>query len=174
MGQAAQIYSKVALKPPNFGQACQKLENSDKPHVPQSFRILIPRILPALYEIRNNRNVRHVGGDVSPNQMDTVAVLSMCNWIVGEFVRVYHELTIDQAQKVVDSFANVRIPVVWTDGATKRVLQPALKLPEQLLLLIATTLPEVSLEQLLTWSDAPDKAYFIRLMGSFHKKRFAE
>ena len=44
MAQAAQIYSKVDLKPPSFGQACQKLENNDKPHVPRSFRILIPRI----------------------------------------------------------------------------------------------------------------------------------
>ena len=98
----------------------------------------------------------------------------MCNWIMGEFVRVYHDLTIDQAQKVVDLLANVRIPVVWTDGTTKRVLQPDLKLPEQLLLLIATTLPEVSFEQLLSWSEAPDKASFIRLMRSFQKKRFAE
>jgi hypothetical protein len=173
-GHAKGRYAAAPSKPANFPTACQKLENNALPHVPRSFQILIPRMLPALYEVRNNRSVGHVGGDVNPNHMDSVAVLSMCNWVMSELVRVYHGLTTGEAQKVVDALAEIRIPAVWTDGFTKRVLQPTLKLPEQLLLLIATTISAVTSQQLLDWSEAPDKRYFMKLLRGFHKKRLIE
>src|ERR1700761_7472834 len=74
-GYAKGIYETSPFKPSNFVDACKKLENNAG--VPRSFQILIPRILPALYEIRNNRNVGHVGGDIDPNLMDAQAVVSM-------------------------------------------------------------------------------------------------
>jgi hypothetical protein len=171
-GHAKSAYPAGPSKPGNFEQACKRLENNA--HVPRSFQILIPRMLPALYEIRSNRSVGHIGGDVDPNHMDAIAVLSMCNWIMGELVRVYHALSVPEAQKVVDALAEVRIPVVWSDGSTKRVLNPSLKLPEQLLLLIATTLPQISVAELQAWSEASDKKYFMRLLRGLHKKRQIE
>jgi len=106
--------------------------------------------------------------------MDAVAVLSMANWIMGELVRVYHGLNVTDAQQVVDALAEVRIPMIWSDGFTKRVLQPSLTLREQLVLLIASTLPHVSLADLKDWSEASDKKYFIRLLRGLHKKRWIE
>jgi hypothetical protein len=173
-GQAKNAYASKPNKPGNFPQACQKLENNALPHVPRSFQILIPRVLPALYEIRNNRSVGHVGGDVDPNHMDAVVVLSMCNWIMGELVRVYHGLSIAEAQQLVDALAEVRIPAVWSDGNVKRVLQPSLKLPEQILLLVATSLPSVSPIELIKWTEAKDKGYFMKLLRGLHKKRYVE
>lgn len=171
-GHARGAYAASPSKPQNLEQACKKLENNT--HVQRSFRILIPRMLPALYEVRNNRSVGHVGGDVDPNHMDSVAVLSMCNWIMCELVRVFHSLSVQDAQRVVDALVEVRIPVVWSDGSKKRILQPSLKLPEQLLLLIATTLPRVTVPELLAWSEAPDRKYFMRVLRGLHKKRFVE
>src|SRR6266849_3515511 len=143
-GHAKKAYASAPFKPGNFVEACRKLESNNQPHIPRSFKILILRMLPALYEIRNNRSVGHVGGDVDPNHMDSVAVLSMCNWVMAELVRVFHGLSVTEAQKVVDTLAEVRIPVIWSDGNVKRVLQPKLKLHEQLLLLIAVSVPDVS------------------------------
>jgi hypothetical protein len=171
-GHAKAAYAAAPSKPGNFEQACKRLENNA--HVPRSFQILIPRILPALYEVRNNRSVGHMGGDVDPNHMDAVVVLSMCNWTMGELVRVYHALSVQDAQKVVDALAEVRIPLVWSDGFKKRVLNPALKLPEQLLLLIATTLPQVSVNDLQHWTEASDKRYFMKLLRTLHKSRLIE
>jgi hypothetical protein len=131
-------------------------------------------MLPALYEVRNNRSVGHIGGDVDPNHMDAVVVLSMANWVMGELVRVYHALKVADAQKVVDALAEVRIPMIWSDGSTKRVLQPSLPLPEQLLLLIASTVPQIAIADLKSWSEASDKQYFMKLLRSFHKKRWVE
>jgi hypothetical protein len=62
-----------ASKPQDMVTACQALEK--QPSVlgrvgDRSLRLLIPRVLPVLYEIRNDRGVGHVGGDVDANHMD--------------------------------------------------------------------------------------------------------
>lgn len=171
-GHAKGTYASAPAKPSNFKNACASLESNS--NVPRSFQILIPRLLPALYEIRNNRSVGHVGGDVDPNHMDSAAVLAMCNWIMCELVRVYHNLPTTDAQKVVDSLAEMRIPVIWSDGSVKRVLQPRLKLPQQLLLLIATSVPDVSAQELLDWTEYTNKQHFMRTVRTLHKKRWIE
>lgn len=86
-GHVDSKYPARAKKPGNMVDACKKLETDTNPAtVPRSIRIQIPRMLIALYEIRNNRNVGHVGGDVDPNHMDAVCVLQMSKWIVAELV----------------------------------------------------------------------------------------
>lgn len=173
-GQAKKTYAAKPSKPSDFVTACRSLESNKQTHVPRSFQILIPRILPALYEIRNNRSVGHVGGDVDPNHMDSVAVLSMCNWVIAELVRAFHGLTVDDAQKVVDLLAEMKMPIIWSDGSVKRVLQPTLKLPEQLLLLISTSIPDVGVSELITWTEYKDKKYFMRIIKTLHKARLIE
>jgi hypothetical protein len=86
-GYAKSAYASAPKKPRAFDQACKLLENNSQ--VPRSFQILIPRLLPALFEVRNNRGVGHAGGDVDPNHMDAVFVLTSCNWIMAELVRVF-------------------------------------------------------------------------------------
>src|SRR5438132_11109712 len=69
-------YPARPSKPSNMLTACRNLEGKpeDKGRVgDRSLRILIPRMLVALYEIRNNRGVGHVGGDVIPNFLDATA-----------------------------------------------------------------------------------------------------
>src|SRR5437868_1963365 len=117
-GHAKGTYATKPTKPANFVDACKKLESNSGQ--PRSFQILIPRMLPALYEIRNNRGVGHVGGDVDPNHMDATVVLGMVNWIMAELVRVLHQLPIEDAQKVVDQLVERRIPIVWQIGDVKR------------------------------------------------------
>jgi hypothetical protein len=173
-GQAKNQYASAPHKPSNFQAACQSLEQNKLPHVPRSFQILIPRLLPALYEVRNNRSVGHVGGDVNPNQMDSMLVLSTCNWIMGELIRFYHGLSTNEAQQVVDALVEIRIPVVWSDGTKKRILQLSLKLPDQISLLVATCVPDVTASDVLLWTEAPNKARFMRVVRDLHKKRYVD
>jgi hypothetical protein len=171
-GRATGAYASAPRKPSNFKEACARLENSSG--VPRSFQILIPRLLPALYEIRNNRSVGHVGGVVDPNHMDSAAVLAICNWVMCELVREYHTLSTTDAQKIVDSLAEMRIPVIWSDGNVKRVLQPTLKLPQQLLLLVATSVPDVSTQELMDWTECKNKQHFMKTVRALHGKRWIE
>jgi hypothetical protein len=105
-GAITGTFAPRALKPPKFVDACRALEmtpaNSQRVG-DRSLRVLVPRLLPFLYEIRNNRGVGHVGGDVNPNHEDAEAVLAMSSWLMAELVRIFHGVTLPEAQAAVDS-----------------------------------------------------------------------
>jgi hypothetical protein len=171
-GYASGTYASVPTKPSNFVDACRRLEQNSS--VPRSFQILIPRLLPTLYEIRNNRGVGHTGGDVDPNHMDAVAVLSMSNWLMAELVRVFHNLATDDAQKVVDSITERRVPLVWQSGGLKRVLDPHLTYPDQILLLLSSSSADVSIADLFQWTEHSNITSFKKILKQLHDKRFIE
>src|ERR1017187_3262099 len=112
-------YASSPTKPRDFVTACRSLES--KSGGPRSFQILIPRTLPALYEVRNNRGVGHAGGDVDPNLMDATAVISMASWILAELVRVFHNTSTAEAQDAVERLVERRMPAVWSNGDVRRV-----------------------------------------------------
>lgn len=143
-------YPARASKPRNMPAACLALENA-YPKAPRSPRIQIPRMIVALYEIRNNRGVGHAGGDVNPNQMDATAVLYMSKWLMAELVRLLHGLTTDQASEVVEALVEREISLVWKWGEKRRVLRTGLTLKQQVLLLLAgvTEAPEKELARWL-------------------------
>jgi hypothetical protein len=151
-GFARKSYAAAPAKPRNFVEACRKLESNAG--VPRSFQILIPRLLPPLYEIRNNRNVGHVGGDVDPNFMDASTVLSIASWTMAELVRVLHSVSVAEAQAVVNSLSERRMPLVWESGRLKRVLNPSLPLRDQILVLLASCPAKVEIDQLRQWTEA--------------------
>lgn len=169
-GHAKGTYAPRAAKPRDFVGACRLLEQNARE--PRSFQILIPRLLPALYEIRNNRNVGHTGGDVDPNHMDSVAVLSTANWIMAELVRVLHQLpAMEDAQAVVDTLAERRTPLVWQNGDLKRVLDPSMSIPDQILVLLASSAGTVTADDLLRWTECSTKTYLKKLLRQLHKAR---
>jgi hypothetical protein len=123
-------------KPRNFPDACKTLESADKDRFPRSVRIQIPRMLIALYEIRNNRGVGHVGGDVDPNEMDALVVLEMAKWIVAELVRIFHQIDVKAATEVVTLLVERTIPIIWPVDGKLRVLNPDLSKKDQMLLVL--------------------------------------
>ncbi len=171
-GYARSSYPSAPSKPRDFVAACRTLETHT--HVPRSFQILIPRLLPALYEIRNNRGVGHVGGDVNPNHMDANAVLAISSWVMAELVRVFHGLSADEAQQVVDALVERRVPLVWTGEDVRRVLDPNLPLKDQVLLLLGSSPSRIRLADLLSWCGYKDKGYFLRLLRRMHRDRLVQ
>ena len=171
-GYASGIYADTPKKPQDFVGACRRLEQNT--HVPRSFQILIPRLLPALFEVRNNRGVGHVGGDVDPNYMDAAFVVTSCGWVMGELIRVFHNVTIKEAQSLVDSLAQRRIPLIWEGHETRRVLHPNLSIESQILLLLATSKNHVRSSDLLQWIEYRNVGYFRTLLRRMHGERLVE
>ena len=130
-------YPPRAHKPNNMLDACRKLETL-YPKASRSPRIQIPRMIVALYEIRNNRGVGHTGGDVDPNQMDATAVLYMGKWLMSELVRLLHGLPTDEAAEIVEALVEREIALVWKWGDKRRVLKTGLTLKQQILLLLSS------------------------------------
>jgi hypothetical protein len=122
-------------KPQNMLEACKKLEQVSS-SFPRSIRIQIPRMLIALYEIRNNRNVGHIGSDVDPNQMDANVVVQMSKWIMGELIRIFHNTTTEEAQIIVDNITDRTLPIIWSFDNHIRVLGKNLDAKDKMLVLL--------------------------------------
>jgi hypothetical protein len=170
-GYSTGNYPSSPIKPTNFVDACRSLENNTSN--PRSFQILIPRILPALYEIRNNRGVGHVGGDVNSNHIDSSAVLAIASWIMAELIRVFHDIDIQDAQKIADSLVDRKIPLVWHSGDIRRVLDPDMSIRHQVLLL-SSGAPSVTKDDLIRWIEPPSRSNFYTLLRRMHRSRLIE
>jgi hypothetical protein len=178
-GYLTAAFPAKAYKPPDMVGACRALENI-KPNPSRigdrSLRILIPRLLPFLYEIRNNRGVGHVGGDVSPNHEDAEAVLAMASWTLAELVRVFHGVSLAEAQAAVDALVQRRHPLIWSpSAAVKRVLDPAMKKSDQTLVLLYGETDWTSVASLFTWVEYSSLPMFkTKILKALHAKREIE
>jgi hypothetical protein len=153
-GYMSGTYPARSSKPKNIVDACRGLETAHPgfPKTNRSPRIQIPRMIVALFEIRNNRGVGHAGGDVNPNQMDATAVLYMSKWLMAELVRLLHGLTTEEATEIVEVLVEREIALVWKWGDKRRVLMPGLTLKTQVLLLLSSVTEATEIE-LVTWLE---------------------
>jgi hypothetical protein len=162
-------------KPANMVDACKAFEQVDGTKFSRSIRIQIPRMLVALYEIRNNRGVGHIGGDVNPNHMDSIAVVQMVKWILAELIRVFHGVSADEASAAVDALVDRSSPLVWEVNGVRRVLSPGMPYREQVLLLAYHTVGPVLDSNLFAWIEHPDFRDFKRkVLRKAHDERLIE
>lgn len=169
-------YPARARKPTRFPQACWELE-SKYCHVPNSHsaRVLIPRMMIGLYDIRNNRGVGHAGAEVDPNHMDATAVLYTAKWLVAELARLLHTLDVGQASAIVDALIQREVSWVWTNGDKKRVLRTDMTWKQQTLLLLMTETADIAEIELLSWLENPGIGSFRRdVLRPLHKARQIE
>lgn len=127
-------------KPRNLVDACRAFEKNA--NVPRSLQLQIPRLLVALYEVRNGRNVGHVGGDVDPNHMDANLVVGIAQWLMAELVRVFHSVTTQEAAATVEKLIDRRVPLLWRVGNRTRVLSATMSYRDKaFVILYATSSP---------------------------------
>jgi hypothetical protein len=165
-------------KPANMVQACRALEGlpADPTRVgDRSLRVLIPRVIQGLYEIRNNRGVGHAGGDVDPNFMNATVVYSMASWTLAELVRAFHGVSTTEAQETVDALVERKIGLVWQVEDIKRVLDPAMNKDDQALVLLYAKPAWVKEQDLYDWVEYSAKNTFrANILKPLHKNRLIE
>ena len=160
-------------KPRDFVSACRDFENATA--FPQSVRITTPRLLMAIYEIRNNRGVGHAGSDVDPNHMDATLVLAGAKWVVAELVRIFHNVSTTEATAVVDALVERVVPTVWSIGTTRRVLVPGLSMKDQTLLFLYGPAGWVAESDLISWVEHSNIYVYRRdILVKMHKERLIE
>jgi hypothetical protein len=131
-----QNYPASASKPGDMKTACEDLGRLSRSMGPDTARVTIPRILVGLYQVRNNRGVAHVGGEVSANHMDASYVLHASRWVMAELVRMFHNTDVGTATKIVDALVDRTLPVIWQVGGIRRILDTSLSLADSTLLLL--------------------------------------
>ena len=163
-------------KPRNMVEACRALEQmAPTPIADRSVRIQIPRVLLAVYEVRNNRGVGHVGGDVDPNRMDATFVLYSSKWLLAELVRIFHGTTAAEATTLVDALVERVTPVVWDVEGRRRVLTPGLTMKEKTLLLLYHSERPVAETDLVAWVEHSNPYVYRRdVLRALHADRLVE
>ena len=111
-----------------------------------SIRLYIPRCLRMVYDVRNNRDAAHLADGIDPNLQDASLVISALDWVMAEFVRLYHKVSADEAQAIIQNLVTKHAPAVQDFAGFLKVLRPKLKASNFVLLLLyerSATYPEL-------------------------------
>jgi hypothetical protein len=171
-------YADKPSKPRDMATALRALESfkADTNRIgDESLRILIPKMLLPLYEVRNKRGVGHLGGDVDPNLIDATVVYGVAGWVLAELIRIFHGVTIQQAQDCADAAVERRLPLIWEVGKVRRVLETALEAKDQVLVLLygkAGGLSDSELRECIEYRSA--SLFRTRVLKPLHGARFIE
>ncbi len=169
-GYATGSYASAPSKPSNFPQACQRLEqyNGTKG---RPLCMQVPKVLTALYELRNNRAIGHVSAEVSPNHMDAEIFLRGMKWVMGEFVRNYSQLPLNDSHAIVEAVTARSFHMVWASGDVRRVLEPAKTAGDKVMILLYAEGKAVTVSQLQTWVEYKNGTDFKqKVVKTLHKK----
>lgn len=163
-------YTSIGQNLQNFSDAV--LKNYEQFTGDESFRILIPRVLKAIYNIRNKRGVGHIGG-VSPNEMDSTFILYSVKWVLAELLRLASGLAPGKTQKLVDQVIERRIELVWKSGDFTRILNNKLKVREQVIVLLYDESPrlDADLQRIVEYSNVTN---FKKILKRLHAERIIE
>lgn len=135
----------------------------------ESYRMLIPRALKAVYNIRNKRGVGHVAG-VSPNEMDATYILYTVKWVLAEIVRLVSGASTQDTQKAVDAIVERRLSTIWKEGDITRILDTRMKARDQVLVLLYDSSPQTEAE-LREAIEYKNKTSFRAIIKGLHKKK---
>jgi len=132
---------------------------------PDSLRIHMPRILRVIHDIRSRRGVAHLG-EINPNVMDATFVVSACDWIMAEFIRLYHTGDLNEARRIIDSIPQRRTPIVEEFGDELRVLTPGLSVADKILLVLYKKHPNyVATSDLKSWIKTRSPSHVTTVLG---------
>jgi hypothetical protein len=163
-------------KIPNFDAECAKLGQLPKTAGVESFRIVVPRALTFLYTMRNKRDIGHIAGDLDANEIDSATCVRIADWCLCEVLRVTYSLPLEEAQSLLNTLAERRLPVVWEVLGKKRILASGVDYRSQVLLMLYSE-PDtgVAIEDLFEWTEHSHKSNFrTAVIGALHKKRLIE
>jgi hypothetical protein len=81
---------------------------------------------------------------------------------------------LEEAQSIIAELSAHQAPSVWVSDQVRRVLNPSLKLKEQILLLVGSLDRQATFQELCEWLEASQPTYVKRLLKAMHKERLLE
>lgn len=124
-----------------------------------SLRLHIPRALRSIYGLRSKRGVGHTG-EIDANLMDATVVMAVCDWVMAELIRLYHDCSADEAQNIVDRLVKRSIPVIYDRDGIKTLLKQMPYDEATLLFLHHEGEKDVPIGDLCKWVGYPNVTIF--------------
>lgn len=103
---------------------------------PDAVRLHLPRALRMVYDIRNKRDNAHLADGIDPNQQDAGLVVAVLDWLLAEFVRLYHAVPANTAQGIVNNIVTRMAPAIEDFDGFLKVLRTDLSASDFVLLLL--------------------------------------
>ncbi len=163
-------YTPFSSKISNFTDKVLSDYEKFKGH--ESFRILIPRVLKSIYNIRNKRWVGHIS-DISPNEMDSTIIIFSVKWILSEIIRLKSNLTINETQEIIDLIVERKINLIWKHDDFKRVLHTNINTKDKILILLYDDNNQ-NTENIRLSLEYKNKTNFYKILTDLHKNRYLE
>lgn len=133
----------------------------------ESFKILIPRVLFAMFCLRNKRGMIHKS-EISPNEMDANILLAGVKWILSELIRKSTNVDFAQAKKIIEDINTKELDLLWNlNGRVKVVANLTTKNKILLLLYDRNSLLD---EELRTSIEYRNKTVFNKILAELHKE----
>jgi hypothetical protein len=172
--ETAGVFTPIGKSLPRTDKLIEELEALPASQHHDSVRLHIPRSLRLVYDIRNKRDVAHLGDGIDPNLQDATLVVSVLDWTVAEFIRLHHDVSADEAQKLLDELVTRAAPVVQDFDGFLKLLNPKLGASDQcLVLLYQRGTDGADYEELEQWVHPKSRANLRRtLHGLVHDKAF--
>ncbi len=117
-----------------------------------SLRLHIPRALKAIYGIRSKRGIGHTG-EIDANLMDATLVMAVCDWIMAELIRLYHDCSANEAYNIIDRLVKRSIPILYDRDGIKTLLQQMPYEKATLLFLHYEGEKDVPISELCKWVE---------------------
>lgn len=138
----------------------------------ESYRILIPQILKAIYSIRNKRGVGHLA-TISPNEMDATVILYSSKWILAEVIRIESQLSLKESEGVIKKLIQRQIETIWIENDIERILNTKFSVSAKVLVLLLVDSPRTA-KDLQNIIDSKDTKYFRKVLVKLHNERLIE
>jgi len=99
----------------------------DDTSLPDGFRFQVRVCTDVLLDVRNRRDVAHLGSGMDVNRMDSELVLRLCSWILAEMVREFGGSDPEAAQSLIDKISVEQVP--WIEQVDGDLLVLATDIP---------------------------------------------
>lgn len=163
-------YTPIGKSLPQFSDA--ELRRYENASGDESYRILIPRALKAIFNVRNKRGVGHLG-NISANEMDATFILYTVKWVLAELVRLESGATPEVVQAELSKIVERRLSVLWKHKDITRVLSGGIATREQVLVLLYDESPKSS-ARLQADTEYKNASNFRKILSRLHSQRVIE
>jgi hypothetical protein len=137
----------------------------------------MPGPVPGIHVFLHRQDAAHLADNIDANLQDSTLIVGVLDWITAELVRIYRNVSPEDAQTIVDELVTRRAPAIQNFRGFLKVLNPKLRAGDHILLLLYECgKVGASLAQLDAWvrptMRANLKATLIRMVDSNDSAHF--
>lgn len=162
-----QAVTPVGKTLPKIDRMLVEFENSSG-H--DSVRLHIPRTLKLIYDIRSKRDAVHLADGIDPNLQDATLVIGNMDWVLAEFVRLYHAVTADEAQHIIEDMVTKEVPAVEEIDGQPVILRDLQPREQALLMLYRAGADGLDLDELASSLRVPRKDHLKDRLAKLDKE----